>query len=251
MDVDLTTTNPSNSSMDLMKMIDDANRATTGPETEQWTIRGWPKGLAIFHKTNCRCCNDYVAHAIHACKEQGVNLPLQVVGDTVTKAWPMLMQDLKDEAQERALESYKDLADDAASLKAELKVSKAALDSEHSRIERWDVTIRDLKDKIAALQRPPSTVSTAMSSMRPVTQSLHAAGPPSCPMAPLPVRAHSGLAARITNPGLAAQIDAHSKADRPICRAISPMTCPSWTHQCRMAGSPTPTGDRMCPSGMR
>jgi hypothetical protein len=77
--------------MDLMKMIDDTNCTTTGPETEQWTIRGWPKGLAMFHKNNCRCCNDYLAHTIHACKEQGVNLTLQAVGDAVTKAWPMLM----------------------------------------------------------------------------------------------------------------------------------------------------------------
>jgi hypothetical protein len=45
------------------------------------------------------------------------------------------------------LESYKDLADDAASLKAELKVSEASLDSEHSRVEKRDETIRDLKDK--------------------------------------------------------------------------------------------------------
>jgi hypothetical protein len=91
MDVDPTTSNPSNSSMDLMKMIDNANRATAVPETEQWTIRGWPKGLAMFHKNNCQCCNDYVAHAIHTCKEQGINLPIQAVGDAITKAWPMLM----------------------------------------------------------------------------------------------------------------------------------------------------------------
>jgi hypothetical protein len=101
---------------------------------EQWMIRGWPKGPEMFHKNNCQCCNNYVAHAIHACKEQGINLPIQAVGDAVTKAWPMLMRDLKDEAQDRALESYKDLADDTASLKAEVKASEAALDSEHSRL---------------------------------------------------------------------------------------------------------------------
>jgi hypothetical protein len=203
MDVDLTSTNPSNSSMDMMKMIDDANRTTTVLETEQWTIRGWPKGLGIFHKNNCRCCNNYVAHTIHACKEQDVNLPIQVVGDTVTKAWPMLMRDLEDEARERALESYKDLADNTASLKAELKASKAVLDSECSRIERRDATICDLKDKITALQRPPSTVSTTMSSMGPLAQSSRAARPSSRTTAPLPARAHSGLAARIANLGLA------------------------------------------------
>jgi hypothetical protein len=160
MDVNPTMSRPSNSSMDLMKMIDDANRATAVPETEKWTIRGWPKGLEMFHKNNCRCCNEYVAHAIHACKEQGVNLPIEAVGDTVTKAWPMLMRDLKAEARDMALESCKDLADNAASLKAELKASKAALNSEHSRVERWDETIRDLKDEITALKWPPSTVST-------------------------------------------------------------------------------------------
>jgi hypothetical protein len=30
-----------------MKLIDDANHVTTVPETEQWTIRGWPKKEAM------------------------------------------------------------------------------------------------------------------------------------------------------------------------------------------------------------
>jgi hypothetical protein len=106
MEVDPTTSTPSNSSMDLMKMIDDTDHTTTVPETEQWTIRGWPKGLALFHKNKCQCCNNYVAHTIKACKEQGMTLPIQAVSDAVTKVWPVLMRDLEDEAQERALETY-------------------------------------------------------------------------------------------------------------------------------------------------
>jgi plasmid stabilization system protein ParE len=136
-----------------------APRATADPETDQWTIRGWPKGLAMFHKNSCRCCNKYVAHTINTCKEQGFNLPIQAVSDAITMAWLALMRALEPEARARALRDYKDLADDAAHLKADLKVSQAALDSERSRVERWDKTIRDLKDEIAALKRPPSTVS--------------------------------------------------------------------------------------------
>jgi hypothetical protein len=166
----------------------------------------------MFHKNNCQCCNNYIAHAIHACKEQGINLPIQAVGDALTKAWPMLMRDLEAKAQHRALESYKDLADDAASLKAELKASEAALDSERSRVERWDETIRDLKDEIAALKRPPSTVSTTSTSTQPIVQSLRA-GPSSRPTAPLPARAHSGLAAQLSKPELASCIDVHPEAD--------------------------------------
>jgi hypothetical protein len=49
--------------------------------------------------------------------------------------------------------------------------------------------------------------------MRPVAQSSRTAGPSSWPMAPLQARAHSGLAAQITKPGLASQIDAHPEAD--------------------------------------
>jgi hypothetical protein len=59
-----------------------------------------------------------------------------VVGDTVTTAWPTLMRDLKSKAQVRALEDYKDLADDTASLKAELKVSQSALAGKCSRVKR-------------------------------------------------------------------------------------------------------------------
>jgi hypothetical protein len=100
----------------------------------------------------------------HACKEQGINLPIQAVGDAVTTAWPALMQDLESEARARALDDYKDLADDTASLKAELRASQAVLDSERHRVERWDETIHDLKDKLAGLKWPPSTVSMTMSS---------------------------------------------------------------------------------------
>jgi hypothetical protein len=136
MDVDASTSMPSTSSMDLMKLIDGANRATTVPETEQWTIRGWPKGMAMFHKNNCRCCNDYISHTICTCKEQGINLPIQAVSDAVTMAWPTLMQDLENEARARALEDYKYLVDDAASVKAELKASQTVLTSKRSRVER-------------------------------------------------------------------------------------------------------------------
>jgi hypothetical protein len=74
--------------------------------------------------------------------------------------------------------------------------------------------IRNLKDEITALKQPPSTVLTTTSSTRPIVQSSRAARPSSRLMAPLPVRAHSGLAARLSKPGLASRIDAHPKADR-------------------------------------
>jgi hypothetical protein len=74
MDVDLSTSKPSTSS-DLMRLIDNANRVTAAPESEQWTIRGWPKGMAMFHKDNCQYCNEYVAHTVRACKGEGVYLP--------------------------------------------------------------------------------------------------------------------------------------------------------------------------------
>jgi hypothetical protein len=138
MDVDPTTSAPSDSSTDVMRMIDDATRAATVLEKEPWTIRGWPKGLDLFPKNKCQCCNDYIAHTIKACKEQGMDLPTQAVGDAVTTAWLLLMRDLEDEARERALRTYKGLADEA-----DLKVSKAVLVDERSRVERHDETIRN------------------------------------------------------------------------------------------------------------
>jgi hypothetical protein len=62
---------------------------------EQWTVRGCPNGMAMFHKDNCRCCNEYVAHTIRACKEQHLDLHMQDVSDTVTTAWLKLMHDLE------------------------------------------------------------------------------------------------------------------------------------------------------------
>jgi hypothetical protein len=207
MDVDPTTSIPSDSSTDMMRMIDDANRAATVPEKEQWTIRGWPKGLALFHKNKCQCCNDYVAHTIKACKEQGMDLPIQAIGDSITKAWPILMRDLEDEAWERALRTYKGLADEANCLRADLKASEATLIDERSRVERRDEIIRDLRDEITALKWPQSGTSTATSSARPTVPASSSARPSSCQTAPLPARARSSLAARMTKPGLASHME--------------------------------------------
>jgi hypothetical protein len=165
MDVDPTTSALSDSSTDVMRMIDDMNHAATVPEKEQWTIRGWPKGLALFHKNKCQCCNDYVAHTIKACKEQGMDLPIQADSDAITKAWPILLRDLEDEAGERALRTFKGRTDEADRLQADLKVSEeAALVDEHSRVERHDETIRVLREEIGALKQPQSTMSTTTSS---------------------------------------------------------------------------------------
>jgi hypothetical protein len=88
------------------------------------------------------------------------------------------------------------------------------LASELSRVERQKETIRDLKDEIEALKRPHSTMSTTRSSTRPGAQALCSARPSSRPKAPLPARAHSEIAARISQPGLASRMDAHPAADR-------------------------------------
>jgi molecular chaperone GrpE (heat shock protein) len=150
MDIDTSTSIPSTSSTDLMKLIDDANRVTAVPETEQWTVRGWLKGMAMFHKNICQSCDKYVVHTVRAYKDKGTNLPRQAIGDAVTTAWPELMRDLERNARERTLDDYKDLEDSVAQLKAELESSQSALASEHSRVERRNETIRDLKDQIEA-----------------------------------------------------------------------------------------------------
>jgi hypothetical protein len=106
MDVDLSMSNPSTSS-GLMKLIDDTNHVTIVPETEQWTVRGWPNGMAMFHKNNCRCCNNYVAHTISACKDQHVDLHIQDVGDAMATVWPIPMRNLESEASTSALADYK------------------------------------------------------------------------------------------------------------------------------------------------
>jgi hypothetical protein len=116
------------------------------------------------------------------------------------------MRDLKRNADERTLDDYKDLKDNVAWLKAKLESSQSALASERSRVERRNETIRDLKDEIEALKHPQST--------RPGAQASCSARPSSRPTAPLPAWAQSGLAARISQPGLASRMDAHPTADR-------------------------------------
>jgi hypothetical protein len=213
MDVDLTTSAPPDASNDLMQLIDDVNRAAAIPEKEQWTIRGWPKGLALFHKNKCQCCNDYVAHTIKACKEQGMNLPTQAIGDAVTTAWPLIMRDLEDEARERALRTYKGLADEADRLRADLKSSEATLSDEHSRVERRDEMIRVLREEIGALKRPQSTTSATTLSSRPTAPASSVAGPSPRQTAPPPARARSSLASRMSKPGLASRLETPPETD--------------------------------------
>jgi hypothetical protein len=143
-----------------------------------------------------------------------MNLPRQAIGNTITTAWPELMRDLERNVEERNLDDYKDLEDNVAQLKAKLESSQSARASEHSRVERRNETIRDLKDNIEALKHPQSTMSMTTSLTRPGAQALCSAGPSSHPTAPLPAQAHSGLAARILQPGLASRMDALPAADR-------------------------------------
>jgi hypothetical protein len=96
------------------------------------------------------------------------------------------MRDLKDEARERALRTYKGLADEANCLRADLKVTEVALIDERSRVERRDETIRDLRDETVALKWPQSTMSTTTSSTGPTAPTSSGAGPSSHQMTPLP-----------------------------------------------------------------
>jgi hypothetical protein len=143
-----------------------------------------------------------------------MHLPRQAIGDAVTTAWSELMRDLERIMEERTLDDYKALEDDIARLTTRLESSQSVLASERSRIERRNETIRDLKDDIERLKCPQSTMLTTTSSTRPGAQALCSAGPSSRPTAPLPARAHSGLAARISQLGLASRMDAHPAEDR-------------------------------------
>jgi hypothetical protein len=131
------------------------------------------------------------------------------MGDAITTAWPELMRDLERNAEERTLDDYRDLEDNIARLKAKLESSQSTLASELSRVERRKETIHDLKDKIKALKRPQWTMLTT----QPGAQASCSARPSSRPTAPLPARAHSGLAAQILQPGLASHMDDRPTAD--------------------------------------
>jgi hypothetical protein len=138
-----------------------------------------------------------------------------------------------------ALSDYKELVDKAAGLRSALKSCQTTLNSERGRIERWDDKIHDLKDGIVALKWLKSMASTTMLLMQAIVQSMHAAGPSSCPMAPLLAQAKTGLTAQISSPGLASRMDVHPEThhfdnlsgdfanDMPIPDTSMP---PGWEH---------------------
>jgi ubiquinone biosynthesis protein UbiJ len=84
----------------------------------------------MFHKNSCQCCNEYGAHTVQACKDEGMHLPWQAISDAVTTAWPELMRDLERIAEERILDDYKALEDDVARLTTKLEAERDDLRSQ-------------------------------------------------------------------------------------------------------------------------
>ena len=140
----------------------------------------------MFHTNNCQCCNEYVAHAVRACQDEGMNLPRQAVGNAVTTAWPELMRDLERNAEARTSNDFEALEDELVRVKTKLESSQSALASEHERVERRDEMICGLKEEIGALKRPQSTTSATTSSSRPAAPASSIARTSSRQTAPLP-----------------------------------------------------------------
>jgi hypothetical protein len=153
------------------------------------------------------------AHTVRACKDEGMNLPWQALGDAITTAWPELMRDLERNAEARASKSFEALEDEIVRLKTKLESSQSALTKECDRIERRDETIRVLNEEIGALKRPQSMTSATTTSSWPTVPTSSVAGPSSRQTAPLPARARSSLASRMAQPGLASCLEMPPETD--------------------------------------
>jgi hypothetical protein len=58
-----------------------------------------------------------VSHIVHTCGEQSIDLSRQAVSNAITTGWLMLMHNLKSEARVSALADYKELTDEATSIR--------------------------------------------------------------------------------------------------------------------------------------
>ena len=104
-----------------------------------WKISGWPENIAIHHTTGCACCHEYINHLLGAQSFGQINLQRIDVENAVHSAWPMFINSIEVDADQRIQGQLSDLhaqinelKDSLCNAKKSYRNMEAALTKEHS-----------------------------------------------------------------------------------------------------------------------
>ena len=104
-----------------------------------WKISGWPENITIHHAKGCTCCHKYINHLLGAQSLGQINLQRIDVENAVQSTWPMFINSIEIDADQRIQGQLSNLHAQIDELKDSLRDTKksyrnteAALTKEHS-----------------------------------------------------------------------------------------------------------------------
>ena len=136
-----------------------------------WKISGWPENIAIHHTKGCTCCHEYINHLLGAQSLRQINFQRIDIENAVQSAWPMFINSIKIDADQRIQGQLSDLHAQIDELKDSLHNAKksyhnveAVLTKEHIQVKDLEQELKDLKScsqiEANASALPPTTLAT-------------------------------------------------------------------------------------------
>ena len=74
-----------------------------------WEISGWPENIANHHAKGCACCHEYINHLLGAQSLRQINLQRIDIENAVQSTWPMFINSIKIDADQRIKGQLSDL----------------------------------------------------------------------------------------------------------------------------------------------
>ena len=74
-----------------------------------WKINAWPENITIHHAKECACCHEYINHLLKAQSLGKINLQHINVENAVQSTWPMFINSIEIDADQRIQGQLSDL----------------------------------------------------------------------------------------------------------------------------------------------
>ena len=74
-----------------------------------WKISGWPENITIHHAKGCACCHEYINHLLRAQSLGQINLQHIDIENAVQSAWPVFINSIEINADQRIQGQLSDL----------------------------------------------------------------------------------------------------------------------------------------------
>ena len=141
MDISTVVLTPVSGQTSVMASLD-TNALIAARQGAAWKISGWPENITIHHTKGCACCHKYINHLLRAQSLRQINLQFIDVKNAVQSAWPIFINSIEIDADQRIQGQISDLHAQINELKDALCDTKksycnaeAALTKEHSQVK--------------------------------------------------------------------------------------------------------------------